>query len=82
MKRFFFDYRSADQSLYDYQGDEFGTSHAAIKFGEAIADNLKRSLGNEWIGWHVEVRNPEGKKICCYPSVRARKQFDAGGAAD
>jgi hypothetical protein len=70
--RFFFDYRSADQSLYDYQGHDFETSKSAIEFGEAMADNLRHSLGNYWIGWRVEVRNPEGKKICCSLPIGSR----------
>ena len=30
--RFFFDYTAKDQSLYDYRGDEFRNSVAAIDF--------------------------------------------------
>lgn len=65
--RFFFDYRTADRSLYDYQGHEFGTSLAAIELAGAIAEDLKHSLANKWIGWWIEARNPEGAEFVSLP---------------
>jgi hypothetical protein len=74
--RFFFDFRSPDQSLFDYQGHDFGTSQGAIEFAEAMVENLRHSLGNEWIGWRVEVRCAAGKNFCSLP-VRSTKITDA-----
>lgn len=65
--RFFFDYTTRDRSLYDYRGDEFRTAQAAIEFAAAIAEDLKHSLANEWLGWRVEVRNTEGVKLFSLP---------------
>ena len=65
--RFFFDYRTSDQSLYDYSGDYFGTPQAAIEFAGAIAENLKHSLTEDWMGWAIEVRNAEGMKFSSIP---------------
>jgi hypothetical protein len=59
--RFFIDYRTKDQSLYDYQGDEFMSSKDAFDFAEAIAQSLKNKLDGGWIGWSVEVRDAEGR---------------------
>jgi len=77
--RFFFDYRSADQSLYDYQGHEFSTSEAAIEFGEALADNLRQSLGNEWVGWRVEVLAPDVRNFCSFTVGSRPNEIDADG---
>jgi hypothetical protein len=63
MMRFFFDYTSKDKSLYDYQGDEFLNSQAAIEFAEATVQVLKHSLAGAWIGWSIVVRDAEGKKF-------------------
>ena len=63
MKRFYFDYRSKDKSLYDYKGDEFVNSQAAIEFAEATVQVLKHSLAGAWVGWSIEVRNAEGEKF-------------------
>jgi hypothetical protein len=65
--RFFFDYTTKDQSLYDYQGNEFRNSQNAIEFAEAMAQFLRDSLTGEWSGWSVEVRNAEGKKFFSLP---------------
>jgi hypothetical protein len=63
MIRFFFDYTARDQSLLDYQGQEFRSPQGAIEFAETIAENLKHSLSGNWIGWSVEIRNAEGQKF-------------------
>lgn len=63
MKRFFFDYRAKDRSLFDYLGQEFRSPQGAIEFAEAIAQDLRHSLSNNWAGWWVEVRNAEGEKF-------------------
>ena len=63
MKRFFFDYTTNGQSLYDYRGDEFRNPQSAIDFAEAIAQDLKHSLSGDWLGWSVEVRDAEGTKF-------------------
>jgi hypothetical protein len=67
MMRFFFDYTSKEKSLYDYQGDEFVSSQAAIDFAEATVQVLKHSLAGVWAGWSIEVRDAEGKKFFALP---------------
>jgi hypothetical protein len=64
---FLFDYTAKDQALYDFRGDEFPSSVAAIDFATEIALNLKHSLTSDWIGWTVEVRSAEGKEIYSLP---------------
>lgn len=61
--RFFFDYRTSDQALYDYRGDYFQSPQAAIEFGRAMAEDLKNRLTEKWTGWSIEVRNAEGVKL-------------------
>ncbi len=65
--RFFFDYRTRDRSLYDYGGHEFRNHHTASEFAEAIAEDLKHTLANDWVGWWIEVRNAEGVKFLSVP---------------
>jgi len=67
--RLFFDYMTKDRSLYDYHGNEFRTSRYAFDFAEAIAQDLRNSLTEEWNGWSVEVRTPEGTKLFSIPVV-------------
>ncbi len=67
MKRFFFDYTTNGQSLYDYRGDEFRSLQSAIEFAEAIAQDLKHSLSGDWLGWSIEVRDAEGAKFFSLP---------------
>lgn len=67
MKRFFFDYTTKDRSLYDYQGDVFLSQNDAFEFAQATAQSLKNSLASEWLGWSVEVRNAEGRKLFSLP---------------
>ena len=65
--RFFFDYTTRGRSLYDYSGDEFRTLQSAIEFAEAIAEDLRHRLANDWAGWQVEVRNSEGIRYLSLP---------------
>jgi hypothetical protein len=67
MMRFFFDYATQGQSLYDYRGDEFRNVDAAVEHAGAIAENLKHSLSKQWAGWWIEVRNAEGAKLSTVP---------------
>ena len=67
MIRFFFDYTTKDQSLFDYRGHDFRSPHGALDFAEAIVLDLKHSLQTDWSDWSVEVRNVEGKKIFSLP---------------
>jgi hypothetical protein len=67
MRRFFFDYRTDDQSLYDYCGHEFISSQSAIDFARATVQVLQHSLAGGWDGWSIEVRNAEGKKFIALP---------------
>jgi CheY-like chemotaxis protein len=67
--RFFFDYTARDQSLRDYQGDEFLSAKDAFDFAEATARNLKNNLNGDWRGWSVEVRDAEGKVHFSLPAM-------------
>jgi hypothetical protein len=67
MTRFFFDYTANEQSLLDYGGHEFPSSGAAIDFAQAIAQDLKHSLSGNWLGWCIEVRNANGKRLSSVP---------------
>jgi len=67
MRRYFFDYTTKDRSLYDFQGDDFLSSKDAYEFAQATAQSLKNSLAGEWLGWSVEVRNVEGRKLFSLP---------------
>jgi hypothetical protein len=67
MKRFFFDYATHGQSLYDYRGDEFRNVDAAVEHATVIAENLNCSLSRQWMGWWVEVRTAEGAKLSTVP---------------
>jgi len=67
MTRFFFDYATQGQSLYDYRGDEFRNIDAAVEHAAAIAENLKFTLSGQWTGWWIEVRNAEGAKLSTVP---------------
>jgi hypothetical protein len=69
MTRFFFDYATQGQSLYDYRGDEFRTPQAAIEFAGAIVEGLKNSLDQKWTGWRIEIRNAEGVKLSSLPII-------------
>jgi Domain of unknown function (DUF6894) len=67
MKRFFFDYTTEDQSLYDYCGHEFVSMQSAIDFAQETVQVLQHSLAGGWNGWSIEVRNAEGKKFVALP---------------
>jgi len=70
--RFFFDYTTRDQSIRDYQGDEFPSSKDAFDFAETTAQILKNNLNGDWIGWSVEVRDAEGAKYFSSPVMPGR----------
>jgi hypothetical protein len=65
--RFFFDYKTKDQSLHDYKGDEFRSPQSAREYAEEIVQHLKHSLSGEWIGWRVEVHDASGAKYFSLP---------------
>ena len=67
MTRFFLGSTTKEQSLLDYGGHEFRSSQAAIQFAEAIAQDLKHSLAENWRGWNVEVRNATGMRLLSLP---------------
>jgi hypothetical protein len=67
MIRYFFDCVATDRSLYDYKGSEFPNLEAARDFAEAMAQNLRDSLNNEWIAWSIDVRSAEGKRLITLP---------------
>jgi len=78
--RFFFDYTTKDQSLRDYQGDEFLSSRDAFDFAETTAQNLKNNLNGDWIGWSVEVRDAEGTKYYSLPVMPVREAVAQEGS--
>ena len=65
--RFFFDFTGKNQSLNDYQGVEFRTFHSASEYADAVTDHMRNSLGGEWTGWRVDVRNADGMKFSSMP---------------
>lgn len=65
--RFFFDCTTTDQTLYDYQGNEFRSCEGAFEFAGAMVQHLRDSLAGEWNSWFIEVRNAEGKKLLSLP---------------
>jgi Domain of unknown function (DUF6894) len=67
MTRFFFDYRTSDQALYDYGGQEFRSIRSAEEFAQMIVQDLSCSLTTDWNGWSVEVRNAEGRRLLSLP---------------
>ena len=67
MTRFFFDYRTSDQALYDYRGQEFKSVRSAEEFAQMIVQDLSYSLTDDWHGWSVEVRNAEGNRLLSLP---------------
>jgi hypothetical protein len=67
MMRFFFDYTTHNQSLYDYSGDEFPSCQSAIEFALTTAQVLNHSLAREWAGWSIEVRSADGQKVFSLP---------------
>ena len=38
-----------------------------MEFAEAIAQDLKHSLTENWRGWNVEVRNATGMRLLSLP---------------
>jgi hypothetical protein len=71
MTRYYFDFSTRGQLLYDYRGDEFRTHQAACQYAQAIALHLKHSLDDEWASWFVEVRDPAGRKLLSIPVASA-----------
>jgi hypothetical protein len=63
--RFFFDYTTTGQALYDYRGDEFLNAAAAYEYAETTAQLLKNKLNGDWRGWSIEVRNATGGTCFC-----------------
>jgi hypothetical protein len=59
--RFFLDYKTKDQALYDYQGEEFMSPKDAFDFAQETARSLRNKLDADWTGWSVEVRDAHGK---------------------
>jgi hypothetical protein len=78
--RFFFDYVTDGQTLYDYLGGEFPSPELAFDFAEATTQDLKNSGNGDWKGWSVEVRNAECKKFFSLP-VDDRPQVKPSGDA-
>jgi hypothetical protein len=65
--RFFFDCKTKDQPLYDYQGTEFRTSQGAFEFAEVMVQHLRDSLSGEWSSWSIEVRDAQGNRLFSMP---------------
>ena len=65
--RYFFDFIRPDQSLYDYRGDVFISAQDACDYAMATAERLSNSFTDDWKGWSVEVRSPEGQMYISIP---------------
>lgn len=78
--RFFFDYVTHGQVLYDYLGSDFLSPEHAFDFAQTTAQDLKNSGNGEWRDWSVEVRNAEGAKFFSLP-VDVGPQVEANKTA-
>jgi hypothetical protein len=65
--RFFFDFVTQSQVIYDYAGAEFSNPEHALDFAEATRQDLKNSANGEWRGWSVKVRDAECKTFFSLP---------------
>jgi hypothetical protein len=65
--RFFFDYVTQGEAIYDYVGGEFLSPHHAFDFAEATREDLKNSGNGDWRDWSVEVRNAEYTRFFSLP---------------
>ena len=65
--RFYFDYRTKDNALYDYHGEDFSSANAAYEFALATVQSLKNNLVDYWKDWRVEVNDAEGTKFFSLP---------------
>lgn len=61
--RFFFDYTKDETIIHDYQGVEFGSPDHALDFARATAERLSHSLTDEWRGWSIKARDPQGSLL-------------------
>lgn len=66
MKRYFFDVAGPGKPEYDYSGRTFLTPGKAHEFAEFLACDLAVS-SDEWDGWRISVRSPEGAMIFSIP---------------
>jgi Domain of unknown function (DUF6894) len=67
---FFFDYVAADESLFDYRGQEFKSAAGALEYAQEIARDLTHSMSIDWGGWAVEVRAADGRRFYSLPIER------------
>ena len=65
--RFFFDYRTGNESLYDYHGEDFGTLQGAIDFATVAAEHLTNSLTDRFAYLSVDVRDVTGATVFSAP---------------
>jgi hypothetical protein len=78
--RFFFDYVTEGQVLYDYLGGDYLSPELAFDFAQATTLDLKNSGNGDWRGWSVEVRNAECQKFFSLP-VDDRPPVKTNGVA-
>jgi hypothetical protein len=67
MRRYFFDVVGRQRSEYDYHGRDLPTPENAYQLAELIALDLGIEHENQWIGWTVNVRTPEGRELFSIP---------------
>ena len=65
MKRYFFDLGNKSEAIYDFRGHEVATLDAAYQLAELMALDLE--VSEDWLGWVLMVRNPEGENIFSIP---------------
>jgi hypothetical protein len=63
MTRYFFDIKTAEESLLDYRGLEFNSQNSALDYAEVIAYDLRHSLTHNWSGWSVDVHDVSGGRF-------------------
>jgi hypothetical protein len=40
-----------------------------MEYAGVLAEDLKHSLSDDWMGWWIEVRNAEGERLSTLPVI-------------
>lgn len=67
MTRYFFDRVTSQRSEYDYSGKMLESLERARQLAELIAMDLSMEPDDEWSGWSVNVRRPDGLQLFSVP---------------
>jgi hypothetical protein len=67
MHRYFFDFVSKNETLYDYQGRSFAFVSSAKEHAELLSIHLQCEPAGAYVGWTIVARNELGTEICSMP---------------